>query len=456
MTRDAGRQEAEAVRTDTTVETEADIVVVGAGPAGIAAACSAAAAGSSVVVFDDNPGAGGQIWRGMGGPTAEGGEPARNWLRRFRRSGARLQAESRVIGSGPLAKSLLVESQHGVRLVRYRRLILATGARELFLPFPGWTLPNVFGVGGIQALAKSGLSVETKRVVVAGTGPLLLAVAAFLRSHGAQVALIAEQASLRSLAGFSRHLLRFPGKISEAVQLQSKLLGVPYRWGAWVESASGDQRVESVTIRQGQRHWGEPCDYLAVGYGFHPNLELSALLGCAVGGNAVVVDSLQRTTVEDVYCAGEPTGIGGVDLALIEGEIAGCAAAGLLDKAMSRHRARERWRRFAVSLQDAFTPRPELRSLVQADTIVCRCEDVSWGRIQAHSSWRSAKLHARCGMGPCQGRICGPAVEFLAGWRAESVRPPIFPTPIGNLTELATQASTQGAGGLAPIVRDPK
>jgi NADPH-dependent 2,4-dienoyl-CoA reductase/sulfur reductase-like enzyme len=438
---------ASRLRSYANLESRVDILVVGAGPAGIAAACSAAAPGSSVVVFDDNPSAGGQIWRGMSAAGPGAGESARHWLRRFQRSGASLQRGSRVLGHGPTARSLLVESDQGLHVVRYRRLVLATGARELFLPFPGWTLPNVFGVGGIQALAKSGLSVEAKRVIVAGTGPLLLAVAAYLRAHGAQVSLIAEQASFRTLAGFSRHLFRFPAKISEAVQLQSKLIGVPYHWGAWVESAAGDHKVKSVAMRSGNRRWVEPCDYLAVAYGFQPNLELPALLGCTVRGTTVVVDGLQRTTLEDVYCAGEPTGIGGVDLALAEGEIAGYAAAGLLDRALSRQAARDRCRRFAVALRAAFAPRPELRSLVHADTIVCRCEDVTWGRIQAHASWRSAKLHARCGMGPCQGRVCGPAVEFLKGWGAESVRPPIFPTLVDNLTELEVQLNADRAEG---------
>jgi NADPH-dependent 2,4-dienoyl-CoA reductase/sulfur reductase-like enzyme len=432
-----------------------DIVVVGAGPAGIAAACSAAGTGSSVVVFDDNPSAGGQIWRGMDASSPGSTDSARTWLRRFQRSGASLHAGSRVLGLGPMAKSLLIEDQQGVRVVRYRRLILATGARELFLPFPGWTLPNVFGVGGIQALAKSGLPVGMKRVVVAGTGPLLLAVAAYLRAHGAQVSLIAEQAPFRTLAGFSQHLINFPSKISEAVQLQSKLIGVPYHWGAWVESAAGGRQVESVTIRKGNHRWVEPCDYLAVAFGFCGNVELPALLGCALRGSCVEVDTLQRTTVEDVYCAGEPTGIGGVDLALVEGEIAGFAAAGLLDKAVTRQPVRDRWRRFAVALNAAFSPRAELRSLAQANTIVCRCEDVSWGRIQAHTSWRSAKLHARCGMGPCQGRICGAAVEFLKGWGSESVRPPIFPTAVGNLTELEMLLNMDPAAS-SSAAPDPK
>jgi D-hydroxyproline dehydrogenase subunit alpha len=438
------------------IATKVDIAIVGAGPAGIAAACAAASSGSNVFVFDDNPFAGGQIWRGAGGRASSAGETARGWLRRFHRSGATMYGGSRVIGNGPVAKSLLVEDEHGARVVRYRRLILATGARELFLPFPGWTLPNVFGAGGIQALVKSGLPVEMKRIVVAGSGPLLLAVAAYLRAHGAQVTLIAEQASLQALAAFSRQLLRFPGKIGEAAQLQSRLLGVPYRWGAWVESASGDQRVEFITIRRGDRRWVEPCDYLAVAYGFTPNLELPVLLGCDVRGGVVVVDGLQRTSVEDVYCAGEPTGIGGVDQSLAEGEIAGYAAAGLMDRALSRQHARDRWQSFAGALQSAFAPRAELRALPQADTIVCRCEDVTWAGIQAHHSWRSAKLHARCGMGPCQGRVCGPAVEFLSGWGAESVRPPIFPSSVGSLAELGMPATGDGLAGSSPAVHDSK
>ena len=172
--------------------------------------------------------------------------------------------------------------------------------------------------------------------------------------------------------------------------------------------------MESVQVRQGERHWTEPCDYLAVAFGFYPNLELPLLLGCEVRAGVVAVDGLQRTTVEDVYCAGEPTGVGGVDLAIAEGEIAGFAATGLVDRALSRQPVRERWRPFAAKLQTAFAPRTELRSLAQLDTIVCRCEDVTLARIQTHHSWRSAKLHARCGMGPCQGRICGPAVRVPA------------------------------------------
>jgi NADPH-dependent 2,4-dienoyl-CoA reductase/sulfur reductase-like enzyme len=145
------------------------------------------------------------------------------------------------------------------------------------------------------------------------------------------------------------------------------------------------------------------------------------------------VDEYQRTTVDDIYCAGEATGIGGLELSLVEGEIAGFAAAGREDKARRRFMERAAHRRFAMTLGRTFALRAELRGLPHDETLVCRCEDVTWGRVRACKSWREAKLHTRCGMGACQGRVCGAATEFLLDWKTESVRPPVFPVRIGNL-----------------------
>ena len=134
-----------------------------------------------------------------------------------------------------------------------------------------------------------------------------------------------------------------------------------------------------------------------------------------------------------VYCAGEPTGIGGLELSLVEGQIAGYASVDLQDRARSMFGARERLRRFARLLNKTFALRDELKGLSQPETVVCRCEDVTFERMQACDSWRAAKLQTRCGMGPCQGRICGAASEFLFHWGMESVRPPIFPARLENL-----------------------
>jgi NADPH-dependent 2,4-dienoyl-CoA reductase/sulfur reductase-like enzyme len=175
------------------------------------------------------------------------------------------------------------------------------------------------------------------------------------------------------------------------------------------------------------------CDYLACGWHLVPNLELPQLIGCAVENGVAVTDEWQMTTRPDVYCAGEPTGIGGVESALIQGQIAGYAAVDRHDAARKLFAERDQLRQFARRLNDTFALREELRELSAPDTFVCRCEDVNYARLEACGSWREAKLHTRCGMGPCQGRICGAATEFLFGWNVESVRPPAFPAQVGHL-----------------------
>src|ERR1019366_5784159 len=178
----------------------------------------------------------------------------------------------------------------------------------------------------------------------------------------------------------------------------------------------------------------ETCDYLACGFGLVPNLELAALLGCRPSKAGVEVDERQQTSVTDVYSAGEATGIGGLELSLVEGEIAGYAAGGSADRAKALFAARESHRKFAMALGEAFALRDELRQLPQPGTMLCRCEDVTMERVQACGGWREAKLHTRCGMGPCQGRICGGAVEFLLGCELGPGRPPVLPARVRSMT----------------------
>ena len=403
----------------------ADVVVAGAGPAGIAAAFRAGTSTQKVVVIDDNPTAGGQIWRGMARTPWAAPE-------------ALFRHNMRIISASASNRTLLLEDQNGAHEIRYGKLIIATGARELFLPFPGWTLPNVIGAGGMQALAKCGLTVRGKKIVVAGSGPLLLAVASYLKKQGAIVPIVAEQASVGKLLRFGLNLARAPGKAVEAIRLRASLAGVRYATECWVEAAEGDDQVRRVRLREGAETWSQECDYLAIAYGLCPNTELASLLGCETNPNGVAVDDFQETSVKDVYCAGETTGIGGVDLSVAEGQIAGYAAAGQTMAARNLFAVRKRAQQFAQALNWSFALRPELKALPNANTIVCRCEDVTLGRLQSAGSWRAAKLHTRCGMGPCQGRICSPATQFLFGWQAESVRPPIFPARIESLLEEGT------------------
>lgn len=415
-----------------------DVAVIGAGPAGLAAACRAALSvpRGGVCLVDDNPRPGGQIWRASLDRVSD---PAVPWVATAARLGVEMIAGARVFAA-PEPGRLALETTAGESLgLHYRSLVLATGARERFVPFPGWTLPNVMGAGGLQALAKSGLPVRGKKVVVAGSGPLLLAVARYLRLAGADVRLIAEQAPFRVVLGFGFSLFDHPHKLAEALRFGLSLAGVRFVTSCWPLSVQGDGRVESVTLSRGGNPFTEPCDYLACGFGLAPNTELAALLGCRLSrpglGDAVTVDDYQQTSVEGVYAAGEVTGIGGLDVALIEGEIAGHAAAGRRDRAGRLFEPRNRQRRFAESLERAFALREELKHLADDETFVCRCEDVAFGRIRACTGWREAKLQTRCGMGPCQARVCGPAVEFLLGWKPESVRPPLFPVSVRSLSQ---------------------
>jgi NADPH-dependent 2,4-dienoyl-CoA reductase/sulfur reductase-like enzyme len=404
-----------------------EILVVGAGPAGLAAACAAAESGDGVTVVDDSPWLGGQIWRGQGDPPSN--PQARHWLARFARSGATRVSSTSIIAA-PAPGVLLAERPEGPLEIRYSKLILATGARELFLPFPGWTLPGVLGPGGLQALVKNGWPIRGQRVVVAGSGPLLLAVARGLQEHGARIMEIAEQASWSQILSFAGTLWRHPAKLCQGVTLLRPGL---YHCSTWPIRARGVDRVQRVELTDGRRTWTRECELLACGFGLVPNTELPLALGCRLDDDFVAVDDWQMTSVRDVYCAGEPTGIGGVDCALVEGLIAGYAAAGNRPQAQVLWRRRSAWHRFRGALARGFTLRPELKSLATDETVVCRCEDVPLGALRRYASWREAKLQSRCGMGACQGRVCGAATKVILGWGMESVRPPVLPARVRSM-----------------------
>ena len=408
-----------------------DVIVVGGGPAGMAAAVAAEEQCQSIALIESNPWVGGQLWRDHGPASLP--RAAKRWVNRLRSSAVRVMTETTVIAQ-PAPGKLLIESATGSQTLSYDKLVLAPGAREQFVPFPGWTLSNVLGAGGLQLLAKSGWPVKGKRVVVAGSGPLLIAFGAQLRKRGAQVKLIAEQTSLAKFLGFGMHIpFLAPAKLLQAAEYQSQLLGVPYRTSCWPVRAHGEGQLEKVTMATGQRQWDIECDYLGCAFGLVPNLELPQLLGCQCEQGVVKVNDWQETSVEKVYCAGEPTGVGGVDRALVEGTIAGLCATGQNEQARSLFRSRRRTHQFTAAMLKGFALRPELRDLVTPDTIICRCEDVTAGQLNKLNNSREAKLYTRCGMGTCQGRQCHSVTEFLYGWDNDTVRPPVLPARIESM-----------------------
>ncbi|MBW8809409.1 MAG: FAD-dependent oxidoreductase [Lysobacter sp.] len=432
-----------------------DVLVTGAGPAGLAAACAAASHGAKVVLVDMQPRAGGQVWRqDLRKPAVATARAA--FAEVSARPDIRCLQQAQVVAARP--GHVLIEHAGTAMELRYRALVLATGARELLLPFPGWTLPGVTGAGALQALVKQGWPIAGKRVLVAGSGPLLLAAAATLQAHGAQVLAICEQAPAAQLRGFATQLWRWPSKLIQAVGLRARLAGVPYRSGTWVRSVSGDQRVSEVEIESARGIERIACEYVAVGYGLVANTELAQQLGCELTTQDrhphVRVDTRLMTSVTDVYAAGEACGIGGVDTARVEGAMAGCFAAGADKQAEALRARRDHARAFAELLPRHFALRKQVHLAATPQTVVCRCEDVSLSQLQGQVDWRAAKLATRCGMGSCQGRICGAALAELRVFdsalavsnapnpnpvpptpaaTAQGARPPVFPTRLASL-----------------------
>lgn len=411
---------------------EQAIVILGAGPAGLAAAEAASAGGRAVLLVDENHAPGGQIWRG--GPAHwRDARASRLWDALRERAQVRVLCGARVVGMAA-ADALLLDTADGPVSLPWRRLVICSGARELLLPFPGWTLPGVTGAGGMQALIKGGMPVAGKRVVVAGTGPLLLAVADTVLRGGGQVVAIAEHRSGRELARFGAHLaLRHQAKLGQALALFARLRGVPYLRGSAVGAAAGGARLASVVLEQRGQIREVASDFLACGHGLVPALELARLFGCALEQGRVLVDAAQRTSIDGVWAAGESTGIGGVDKALAGGRIAGLAAVGVAASRADR-KALAQAGAFARLLSYSFAPQE--RDMPAPSTIVCRCEDVRAADLAPHASWRAAKLQTRVGMGPCQGRVCGAACAFLYGWEDAGARPPVFPVSAATLASV--------------------
>ena len=398
----------------------AEVAIIGAGPAGIFAA-RAASRKEQVILLDDNLRPGGQIWR-------------KNPLLTTLPTNVTLKTGVRVLGPWQ-ERSLLLETPDGSTILEYDRLILATGAREMFLPFEGWTLPNVIGAGALQALIKEGWNIGGKRIVIAGTGPLLLAVAALARKQGGKILGILEQAPAKQVFAFACQTALDPGKAVQAIKLGFGAFPI-YRTSSFIVEAIGKDRLTAVAYQIGEKRHQVACDIAAVGYGLVPNNELAILLGCETRQGYVVVDNEQRTTVKNVFAAGEITGIGGVEKSMIEGEIAGlCSTSQPADHCWQR---RDLGWKFVRLLAKSFRLSPALKNLVTDETILCRCEDVRFGEVSRTQNWRLAKLQRRIGMGPCQGRVCGPAFSFLcssevSGTEPVSVRPPVFATHLQNL-----------------------
>jgi D-hydroxyproline dehydrogenase subunit alpha len=450
-----------------------DIVVVGAGPAGMAAAAAAAARGASVVVVDATPRLGGQYYRQ---PLVDDGaqsSPAGPGLpTRFHGIATHPLVELRLgrsVWSATRERASFIvhlDDGPGSRL-RARAIVLATGASELVLPFPGWDLPGVVTAGAAQALLKSQRVFVGRRVVVGGTGPFLLPVAAALAGTGAQVTLV-EAATLSTVPRALPGLVAHPAKMAEAAAYGLALGRRRARalTGRAVVRCEGDGKVERAVVARLAPDWAiiagseqtVEVDAVCVSYGFVPRVELARQLGASdlrragslTGGAAP--DHTMGSTIPGLFVAGELAGIAGAEVAELEGELAGHGAASHVGRPDNRSpsdhedlaRRLSKGRAFARALEALYPPGAKWTSWLDRSTVFCRCEQTTWGAIEeviakGARSAREVRSLTRCGMGYCQGRTCGPALQLavsaLTGRPADVVgdlhkRPVAVPVPL--------------------------
>ncbi|WP_207792092.1 FAD-dependent oxidoreductase [Siccirubricoccus phaeus] len=443
-------------------ERACDVLVVGAGPAGLEAARAAAAAGARVVVLDERGEPGGQYLKPLAPSHANAAPDPQH------RQGEALLAAVRAAGvevlNGATLWGAFSPEELGALVgetaltFRPKRLVLATGAHERPVPVPGWTLPGVMTTGAMQTLARANRVSPGQRVVIAGNGPLNLQLACELLAGGVQVAAVAEAAprpGLAVLRDAARLLRTAPDLAWDGLRYLRTLraAGVPVLWGSTILACEGEERFAALRLSTPEGERRVEADACALNLGFQPETGLARALGCAhrfvdvgLGRLETVTDDEGRSSIPAVFAVGDGAAIGGARVALARGRLAGLAAARDLGFAAPEDAAARAALDRALSFQDAlwrmFAAPPFDIAAVADETVICRCEDVTAGRLRAEYAAGSSSLGAlkkatRAGMGRCQGRMCGATVARLTGATEESgfahPRAPVKPVPAAAL-----------------------
>jgi thioredoxin reductase len=458
-----------------------DLVIVGGGPAGMTAAIEARRAGvKSVCILDEGIAPGGQIFRRYGpgfsvtdahaaGHEYEDGQTL---IDAARASGAEIRSSTVVWGIWD-KRIAYVRDETRSGTVDAAAIILATGARDRPVAFPGWTLPGVFTAGAAKTLVAIQRVLPGKRILMAGSGPLALAFSAQLRDYGAKIVAVGEAAPRPSLLSLAKLAIDAdPAILRDAAKYRAQLFlaRVPFSYSTIIVSAEGRREVERAVVAKVDRDWRVipgtertiEIDTVLVGYGLESSSELSRLVGCEqhfsrnFGGWLAVKDDHMRTSVPGVFAAGDGSGVGGAKHAIEEGRIAGIIAAhdlGALTEGEAAARAVKplgrlrRMNRFLRTLNEIYSVGPGLYELATPDTIVCRCEERTAVELDAMIDEGIGDLNvvramSRIGMGRCQGRNCAShvaaAIARRTGRRAEeiappTVRPPIKPVGVGAI-----------------------
>lgn len=457
-----------------------DLLIVGAGPAGMAAAVTARRHGLTVRVLDDQPAPGGQIWRAV---EAVATTPRLTRLGEAYRAGVERAAAFRACGALYEAQSQLWQIEPGFRAFLTRQgkassvtagaVILATGAQERPVPFPGWTLPGVLTVGAAQILLKTADSVPDRPVWIAGCGPLPLLYMTQLLAAGGRIAGFLDTTPRGRLGAALRHLPQAMGRAGDLFKglswsLALRRAGFPIVRHVAELRAEGAGRLEQLVYRtQDGRETRVPAEVLLVHEGVVPSIHAPLALGCDVKWDArqhcqvPVLDGWGETSQANVFVAGDGAGIGGAEAAELRGRLAALriaarlgrlgedvaeAAAGTERAALSRALA------LRPFLDALYAPRPEVFAPAD-ETLVCRCEEVTAGELRARAAQgrpgpNQLKAFTRAGMGPCQGRQCGYTMAHIVAAVQQRpvadvgfyrIRPPLKPVTLGELASLEAQ-----------------
>lgn len=459
-----------------------DVVIVGMGPAGMTAAIELIERGLKVAVFDENSRPGGQIYRQspfefrradgrtLGSKNIEG----QQLIDRFNQLSGSVEVFKNTSIWGIFDdRELAFKQDKTCDGVGFHKLILCEGACERTVPFPGWTLPGIMTLGSIQKFILNQHLLPGKRVLLSGSGPLLIAAAAETLKAGTQSLSVHEASNAKGAFKMLPELFRQEGLFSEAASYLIPILKrrIPINRSSAVIAARGDNRVEEVDIARLDENW-KPVpgtekttvvDIVGLGFGFQPMARLCRLAGCRLEFDLTqrafrpVVDSNMQTSRPGIYAAGDSTGIGGSRMAVVEGRLAALHVAstfetlnpGELDQAHRRlTRKKKNIARYMSALDEMFTPRSGIYDIIQEDTVVCRCEETTAEDLISairmnHKSLNSIKKRTRLGMGPCQGKTC-EAIAVEMGLRAGvplselghlTIRPPITPIPMSVMTQ---------------------
>jgi NADPH-dependent 2,4-dienoyl-CoA reductase/sulfur reductase-like enzyme len=460
----------------------AEVAVVGAGPAGLSAAVEASGAGAEVVLIDQYLRPGGQYFRQL--PPGFEGSRRPDWgddeargkmlLQNISSENVELLSDTTVFALYP-DKTLALARQDSFFRLQAQQLILATGAYERPVPFPGWTLPGVFTAGAMQTLVKIQRVLPGRRILVAGSGPMLYLVAAMLLDAGADVVALAEAAQLRTGWRQIPRLWRNWQPLLRGMEYLKQLrdAGVPVLTGHTILRAAGGDQVEEAVLVEVDAGWHPiasteqryDVDAVCVSFGFLPSIELARLAGCdmiyepGLGGFVPAHSEAMETSQSGIFVAGEVAGIGGAGIAMAQGQIAGIAAArqvGYADNgANQRLQAAQKelagLEKFRAAMNDMFALRPGIWDLMKDDTMVCRCQEVTRAELQAAAresalTAREVKLRTWAGMGPCQGRFCEDVVlRIMAETKGVAIdeipqprtRPPVHTVPVRALAQEA-------------------